>query len=120
VTDQWPPWGYYETGNYGPDAPQTRALAFPLDDRVLEKPDGTRYLRYQVPQQPIEPGSLFVGGYLRSTVGGLLFNPANLQVGLVNFDTGVFEVWLDYDESPGKSSRTVEYIFPRRTQPISC
>lgn len=115
MTDDWPPQPYYETGNYGPVSPASYSMAFVLDDRVQVKPDGTRYLRYQLAQQPIEPGSLFVGGYLRSTVDGRLFNPANIQSGLVNFDTGIFEVWLDYDESPGLGSRTVEYVYPRRT-----
>jgi hypothetical protein len=115
VTDFWPPWAYYETGNYGPAAPQTARITSPLEDRVQVKPDGTRFLRYQLPHQPVEPGSVFVGGYVRSTTDGLLFNLANRQVGVIDFDTGIFEVWLDYDESPGLSSRTVEYIYPRRT-----
>jgi hypothetical protein len=91
------------------------SLAFVLDPQVQVKPDGTRYLRYQLPKQPIEPGSLFIGGYLRSTVDGLLFNPANRQVGVVDFDTGVFDIDIEYNGSPGISTRTVEFVYPRRS-----
>jgi len=113
--DVWPPIGYWETGNYGPDSPAKFGMAFVLDQTVQVKPDGTRFLRYQLPQQPIEPGSLFVGGYIRSTIDGLLFNPANIQVGVIDFDTGVFEILIEYNESPGIYSRTVEYIYPKRS-----
>lgn len=115
MTDVWPPLSYWETGNYGPESPSMFALAFVLDPQVQVKPDGTRYLRYQLPKQPIEPGSLFVGGYLRSTVDGLLFNPANRQVGVVDFDTGVFDLDIEYNGAPGISTRTVEFIYPRRS-----
>ena len=96
-------------------SPARFAMVFPLDEKVQVNAAGRRYIRYQLPQQPVEPGSVFVGGYLRSTADGLLFNPANNQVGTIDFDTGVFTVEIDYDESPGVSSRTVEYIYPRRS-----
>lgn len=108
-TDNWIPWAYFETWRFGPRTQATFAYASPLDPRILVKSDGTRYVRYQTPKSPVKPSSLKVGGYLRSTADGQLLNPANKQAGSVDYTTGLFEVWIDYDESPGAGSREIAF-----------
>lgn len=116
--DWYPPPTYFTTGNYGPPAPETILTVPPISPSVQVKADGTRFLRYQLPQVPIEIGSLAVAGFLRSTVDGELRHiQTDALCGTVDFDNGIFEVYVDYDQAPGLGSRTVQYVFPRRTLP---
>jgi len=111
--DWYPPPTYFTTGNYGPPAPETVLTVSPLDPKVQVKSDGTRYLRFQLPQAPIQIASLVVAGFLRSTVDGELRHiQTDVLCGVADFDTGIFEVFVDL--APGLGSRTVQYVYPRR------
>jgi len=108
-TDNWIPWAYLDTWNFSPRVRSVAAFAVPLDGKIHVDDNGRRYVRYQTSKSPIKPGSLRVGGYLRSTEAGELLNSANVQAGVVDFTNGLFEVWIDYDKSPGSGSREVVY-----------
>lgn len=106
--ENWPPPTYFTTGTYGP-VPRERLTAVTPLGGVQRKPDGSRFVRYQTPEAPLVPGSLRVAGYLRSLSDGSLLNPADKVVGTVDWATGIFEVMVEYDQSPGLGSRVVEY-----------
>lgn len=126
---QWPPPNYYTTFNLTDDTQNVRFLS-PIDAAVvgpgagtpglepMPTRDGPRILRYQLPEAPVENGSVRIDGYLRSTneaQGKLLDFDKNQEVGTVDHDTGLIEINVEL--APGLSSRRVQFIFPRRPEP---
>jgi hypothetical protein len=111
----WPPGNYYDM--FGPftDPRHRIGEVNPVNGKVFVSADGTRTLRYQLPEAPIEVASLRIDGILFSTTDGRLVTERQDQVGTVNFDTGFIEI--DIEASPDLGSRRVEYYFPRREQP---
>ena len=85
-----------------------RAELAPLsfDDR-----DDARFAIYQLPENPIEPGSLSVAGYLFSNTAGELVDGDGVVAGTVDFTTGMFEV--DLSLSPDAGARMVQYLLPQ-------
>lgn len=106
----WPPPTYFDHFSNFTPLPDKLTLLFPLDDEVLEV-DGSRFLRYQLPEVPVEIGTVEVAGYLRSTTGGELLDAKNQVVGTIDHDTGLMQI--DVDLSPLLSARRAKYVFPR-------
>lgn len=108
----WPPGNYFD--QFGPFSdPRRRAGEVnPIDGRIFVSADGTRTLRYQLPEAPVDVESVRIDGILFSTADGKLLTEHGTQVGTVNFDTGFIEI--DITASPDLGSRRVEYLYPRQ------
>jgi hypothetical protein len=112
----WPPGNYYDT--FGPFTDPRRRVTEvnTISSREFVSDDGSRVVRYQLPEAPIEIASLRVDGILFSTEEGTLVTEKQEIVGTVNFDTGFIEISID--ASPDLGARRVEYFFPRREAPV--
>ncbi len=109
---QWPPPSYYTT--FDPKDSQL-GLSFrlrALDPKVVVAEDGRRFMRYQVPQTPVQPGSVRLDGSLYDVDGELFtFGQTPRLAGTIDYASGVLEV--DIDVSPGIYSRIVVYSVAR-------
>jgi len=110
----FPPPGYYWSLKLPPSTRNQTAEAYVLNSQVFVR-DGVAYLRYQLPEAPVED-LVYVGGYLVSTPAGELIDKNDKVVGSINFMTGVFEIVAEC--SPDFGSRRVEYVFPRVVAPL--
>jgi len=79
----------------------------PLDYPVL---DGVKHARYQLPENPVEPGSVATGGYLFSNLAGELIDGDGVVAGTVDFTTGLIVINLTISPDPG--AREVQYALP--------
>lgn len=105
MPEQFPPhaWWYETTvaASHGVRNAEVAPLRF-------EERDETRFAIYQLPENPVEPGSVAVAGYLFSNAAGELVDGAGTVAGTVDFTTGMFEV--DLTLSPDAGSRQVQYL----------
>ena len=112
---QWPPGNYFDT--FGPFVdPRHRTFEIMAISGITVSADGSRSLRYQLPEAPIEIASLRFDGILFSTEDGKLITEKREQVGTVDFDNGIIDI--NVDKSPDLGSRRAEYVYPRRETPI--
>jgi len=79
----------------------------PLDYPVLE---GVKHARYQLPENPVEPGSVLAGGYLFSNLAGELIDSKGVLAGGVDFATGIIVINLTVSPDPG--TRLMQYALP--------
>jgi hypothetical protein len=70
--------------------------------------DGQRWVTYQLPENPVEVGSVSVAGYLFSNPAGELIDRAGVVAGTVDFTTGIIEINLVV--SPDGGTREVQYL----------
>lgn len=105
MPEQFPPpaWWYETTvaASHGVTGAEVAPLRF--EDR-----DEARFAIYQLPENPVEPGSVSVSGYLFSDSAGNLVDGGGVVAGTVDFETGMFEV--DLTLSPDGGSRQVQYL----------
>jgi len=100
----WPPPGYFWSKNPTVTTRDKTVVIYPLDDDVVV--GGTQ--RYQLPDAPVEPGSVFVDGYLWSQPTGELIAPDGTLAGEVDFITGLLSI--DTTVSSGITSRRAQYV----------
>ena len=111
----WPPPTYY-TG-FGPFADDRKRDRFihSIDNAIVEQ-DGRRYLRYQLPDTPVMPGSVRIDGYLFDTSDGNLVDfpkgdgEPGVVVGTIDHQNGL--IVIDADLSPHLSRRRAEWYGP--------
>jgi len=115
MQQDWPPGNYFDT--FGPfiDPRQRLTEVNTINSAEFINDAGSRVLRYQLPEAPIEIASLRIDGILFSTEEGKLVTEKQKNVGTVDFDTGFIEISID--ASPDMGSRRVEYLFPRQVAP---
>lgn len=101
----FPPPGYYWSLNEPPKG-LSRTAEAPILNSAFEVRDGVRFLRYQLPEAPVED-AVRIGGYIVSTPAGDLIDSDQKVVGTIDFTTGVFEIEVGL--SPDIGSRRVEY-----------
>ena len=110
----FPPPGYYWS-LASPVTTRDRSGEAPILNSQIVVRDGVGYLRYQLPQAPVED-VVRIDGYLVSTPAGDLIDKNDVVVGTINFDTGVFEI--NASLSPDFGARRVSYVFPRAPMPL--
>lgn len=102
---QFPPPGWWHETTVAPGSGRARRVEITALDYPVR--DGVKYARYQLPENPIEPGSLTTGGYLFSNVAGELIDGNGVVAGTVDFTTGIMEIDLSLSPDPG--ARTMQY-----------
>jgi len=103
TADIWPPPGYFWSKNPTITTRDRTDVLVPLEAVALGE-----VMRYQLPETPAEPGSVFVDGHLYSLATGELLDQDGTLAGSVDFDTGMIEI--DTSVSPGLSSRRAQYV----------
>lgn len=118
----WPPPTYY-TG-FGPftDDRNRDRFIHSIDNEVVEF-GGKRVLRYMLPQTPVQPGSLRLGGYVFDDSQGVLYdfpkgdgNPGRV-VGTIDYESGL--IIVDIAVSTHISRRRAEWTAPA-SQATAC
>ena len=104
----WPPSGYFWSKNPVITTQDRTEVVVPIHSAIFTLAGGERVMRYQLTETPVEPGSVFMDGYLRTDNTGELFDRENEVVGAVNFTTGFIEI--DIGKSPDLGSRRVQYV----------
>ena len=105
---QWPPPSYYTTFDPKAELLERKGRLNTIDAAVLVDDAGRRYMRFQLPESPVKPGSVFLDGYLNDRNGELFTFPPNPKVaGTIDYATGMIVIYLDV--SPGPCSRIAEY-----------
>lgn len=107
TTEQFPPVAWWYDTVVSPSHGVKFGEMVPLG---YEDRDGTRFVTYQVPENPVEPGSVSVDGYLFSNLAGELVDGHSVVAGTVDFATGLIEIDLSVSPDPG--SRIVQYLLP--------